>query len=119
MVEPVLVEGFEPDPEKVARGIVMYHTTCAHCHGGLLASESVAPDLRESLIAANLDAFKAVLRNSALAARGMPLYDDLTDADIEGLYHYVRFGAATVGQDIESPDMDDCTFCGIAGSGPS
>ena len=116
-VEPILVEGFDPDPEKVARGIVMYHTICGHCHGGLLAAESVAPDLRESLLAANLEAFSALLKGGALAQRGMPLYDDLTDADIEGLYHYVRFGAATVGQEIESPDMGDCTFCGMSGSG--
>lgn len=118
-VTPVLVEGFEPEAEKVQRGIVIYHTTCAHCHGGLLASESVAPDLRESLLSSDLDAFSALLRNGPMAQRGMPLYDDLTEADIEGLYHYVRHGAATVGQETDDLDMDDCTFCGITGSGPN
>ncbi len=116
-VNPVLVEGFEPDPEKVSHGIVMYHSTCGHCHGGLLAGSSVGPDLRESALATDLAAFTAVLREGVLAQRGMPLYDDLTDEDIEGLYHYVRYGASTYGQEVDNPDMDDCTFCGMSGSG--
>ena len=113
-VNPVTVEGFEPDGKKVNRGILMYHTTCAHCHGGLLEAESVAPDLRESHLAANFDGFKSVLQDGLLASRGMPIYDDLTDEDIEGIYHYIRFGAMSAGGEVPEMNMDDCTFCGFA-----
>ena len=113
-VEPILVEGFEPVGAKVQRGIVMYHTVCAHCHGGMLAAESVAPDLRESPIAANFDLFESVLKDGILAQRGMPTYDDLTEEDIEGIYHFVRFGAMSAGGQAPKLNMDDCTFCGFA-----
>lgn len=113
-INPVLVDGFQPDAKKINHGILMYHTVCAHCHGGFLNAESVAPDLRESALSANLDSFAAVLKTGTLANRGMPLYDDLTDDDIEGIYHFVRYGAMTVGGEKVDIDMNDCTFCGFA-----
>ena len=113
-VNPVVVEGFEPEAAKVNRGIVLYHTVCTNCHGGMLAAESVAPDLRESVLAANRDSFQAILVDGILAGRGMPLFDDLSPEDVESIYHYVRFGAMVEGGEEIEIDMDECTFCGIA-----
>jgi quinohemoprotein ethanol dehydrogenase len=63
---------------------------CIACHGvGLKAAGSPAPDLRESQIALNQDAFKEVLKGGALAERGMPQFD-FTDNQVRQLYAYVR-----------------------------
>ena len=113
-VNPVLVEGFELEASKVDRGIILYHTVCTNCHGGMLAAESVAPDLRESQLAANFEAFQAVLVDGILAGNGMPLFDDLSPEDVESIYHYVRFGAMTAGGEEIELDMDDCAFCGFS-----
>ena len=113
-VSPVIVEGFQLDAKKVSHGAVMYHSSCSKCHGGLLAAESVAPDLRESERSANFEWFRAVVQEGVLAARGMPLYDDFTDEDVEGMYHYVRYGAMSVGAETPPLDMQDCTFCGMS-----
>ena len=113
-VHPVKVADFQPDGKKVQEGLFLYHNTCITCHGAMLNAESVAPDLRESPLAANFDAFKAVLTQNLLAAGGMPNYADLTPEDIENLYHYVRFGAMTAGGEKMDMDMSECTFCGFA-----
>ena len=113
-VNPVIIEGVELDGEKVQAGVNLYHTVCVVCHGGMLEAESVAPDLRESHIAANLEALTVVLRTGNLASRGMPLFDDLSDEDIENLYHYIRFGAMSAGGEAPEMNMEDCTFCGLS-----
>ena len=89
-VKPVQVAEFSPDPEKVSHGALVYRAVCSRCHSGSMAGNHVAPDLRESIIASNVETLGIVLREGTLVSRGMPLFDDLTDEDIEGLYHLVR-----------------------------
>ena len=113
-VNPVIVEGFELDGQKVQRGIVIYHNTCVACHGGMLEAESVGPDLRESQISANYEVFRSLLLEGFLAASGMPSYSDLNEEDIEGLYHFIRFGALGTAGELPEMNMEDCTFCGLS-----
>ena len=113
-VRPFVVEGFEPEGARVQRGMMLYHTTCVACHGGMLAAESVAPDLRESALSGELQALRAVLQQGLFAQRGMPLYDDLSDEDVEDIYHFIRYGAMTAGGEPLEMSMEDCTFCGLS-----
>ena len=83
------------DPEVVvnsseaSEGLKLYGSTCASCHGAELGS-TIAPDLRESTLAMNWQAFRAVLHEGQLAAVGMPKYDDLSDEDLRALFMYIR-----------------------------
>ena len=49
-----------------------------------------APDLRKSQIPLDADAFNAVVRGGALMERGMGKFDNLSDAEMDGLRHYIR-----------------------------
>ncbi|CAN7268965.1 PQQ-dependent dehydrogenase, methanol/ethanol family [Phenylobacterium sp. LjRoot225] len=63
---------------------------CIACHGiGLKAAGSPAPDLRESQIALTQDGLATVLKEGALAERGMPQFD-FTDAQVRQLHAYIR-----------------------------
>jgi quinohemoprotein ethanol dehydrogenase len=63
---------------------------CIACHGiGLKAAGSPAPDLRESQVALNADAFYAVVHDGALNERGMPKFD-FTPGQVQKLRAYVR-----------------------------
>jgi quinohemoprotein ethanol dehydrogenase len=82
------------DPKRVKAGAgVYYKMVCFICHGLGLKGSGNAPDLRESPIAFNREAFATLLRTGPLIPRGMPLYDDLTGDEIENLYHYIRQSA--------------------------
>jgi quinohemoprotein ethanol dehydrogenase len=85
----VLDEGFTLDAEKVAVGAAVVGAHCAICHGGGLEAAGTAPDLRASTIPVSTEALTAVL-NGALVANGMPRFEELTPAQIEGIRHYIR-----------------------------
>jgi quinohemoprotein ethanol dehydrogenase len=64
------------------------------CHG--LAASSVGapgPDLRESGIALDFDAFSKLLRSGALEVNGMPKFDDYSPEEIRAVYMYIRAAA--------------------------
>jgi quinohemoprotein ethanol dehydrogenase len=88
------------DPKRVARGELVYSLWgrggCASCHGDRLDAMGLAPDLRESAIAVNPKTFAQLLRSDAMVERNMPKFDDLSDDDIEDLYHYIRSAAREV-----------------------
>jgi quinohemoprotein ethanol dehydrogenase len=80
----------------VATGRALY-VQCAACHGvGLQSTGTPAPDLRESAIALNFDAFKTVLKEGALLERGMPRFEMLNDEQIRQIHAYIRAGAREV-----------------------
>ena len=56
----------------------------------MAVSGGVAPELRCSTVALNVDAFRSVLKDGMLEARGMPRINGLTDVQVESLYWYVR-----------------------------
>ena len=77
----------------VAAGRAMY-TGCMGCHGrNLVSSGAPAPDLRESQIALEPDAFWAVLHDGALLKQGMPQYEMLSREQAMQIFDYIRAGA--------------------------
>ena len=88
------------DRAAVARGEYEYglwgQGGCMVCHGDGLDAMGIAPDLRESAVALNRDAFKALVRGGALISRNMPKFDDLSDQQLDDIYQYIRAGARLV-----------------------
>jgi quinohemoprotein ethanol dehydrogenase len=80
------------DAKQAEAGAAVYRNSyCFICHGGKVEdSGSIAPDLRESRLALNFEALKAVLHEGKLADFGMPKFDDLTDEDVRALHMYIR-----------------------------
>jgi quinohemoprotein ethanol dehydrogenase len=56
-------------------------------------SGGAGPDLAKSSVAADPAGFTSVVRDGALRQRGMGSFENLTPAEIEGLYHYIRQAA--------------------------
>ena len=81
------------DASKVNAGNLLYDQICSGCHGGDATANGGAPDVRGSALALDRSAFKTLLQQAPLLNHGMPQFDDFTDADIEGLYQYIRFSA--------------------------
>jgi len=85
--------GDEPlDDALVALGFGIYHqSSCAVCHGGNATSNGAAgPDLRESPLMTDYRAFRAVVAEGALLQNSMPMFDDLTEREVRGVYEYIR-----------------------------
>jgi hypothetical protein len=67
---------------------------CALCHGRHARSAgSPGPDLRESALALDKDAFLQVVKGGALLEKGMPRYDDMTREQVLQIWMYVRKAA--------------------------
>jgi len=78
------------DPAKVAMGKAMF-MACGACHGkGLVSAGGPAPDLRESPIPLDAEAFYAVVHDGASIAKGMPGFAFFGKGQIEAIRHYVR-----------------------------
>jgi quinohemoprotein ethanol dehydrogenase len=88
------------DAPQVAKGADLYGSSrCGICHGPQLQNTgSFAPDLRESALAMNWEAFKSVLQDGSLAALGMPKFGDLSDEQLREIYMYVRQRARDAAQ---------------------
>jgi len=81
------------DPKQIAIGRQTY-MACAACHGrNLVGAGGPAPDLRESAIPLNSEAFWSVVHDGALLAAGMPRFVAFDKNQIESLRQYIRFGA--------------------------
>jgi quinohemoprotein ethanol dehydrogenase len=81
------------DPQQIAMGKAMF-MACAACHGrNLVGAGGPAPDLRESPIPLNPEAFWSVVHDGALIERGMPRFGMFEKVQIEALRQYVRAGA--------------------------
>jgi quinohemoprotein ethanol dehydrogenase len=94
-IHPVDAPQLTIDDKSVSRGAGLYAAkNCIVCHGANLVSPgSPAPDLRESAVALDREAFGTILTSGALAANGMPGFPELTRAEILDLYMFVRNGA--------------------------
>jgi quinohemoprotein ethanol dehydrogenase len=81
------------NPAAAAAGHAMF-LACAACHGReLVATGGPAPDLRESRVALDPDAFWNVVHDGALLQNGMPMFAQFTRPQVMGLYAYIRSGA--------------------------
>jgi quinohemoprotein ethanol dehydrogenase len=78
------------DPAQVQAGRVL-SVNCMVCHGPSFRGVGApGPDLRESKLALNRDAFYAVVHDGALQSHGMPKFDNLSRAEIDQLYAFLR-----------------------------
>ena len=64
------------------------------CHGINLVAGGNAPDLRGSPVIMDGESFHQVIKGSMLKDRGMPQFDDLSDAELAAVRHYIRNRAA-------------------------
>ena len=87
--KPIVPADFVIDEKLAAQGAQLYGL-CRNCHGGGMFSGGMAPDLRASEIALDLESFKAVLNDGAFTYLGMPKFAELTDDNIKALMHYIR-----------------------------
>jgi quinohemoprotein ethanol dehydrogenase len=72
-------------------GRQLYLGNCGLCHGtDAVSGNLAAPDLRESAVALDREAFWTVLHDGALLRRGMPQFTQLSRADADKLYNYLR-----------------------------
>jgi quinohemoprotein ethanol dehydrogenase len=78
------------DPTRVTAGGVLYGEACTGCHGEAVVANGNAPDLRASPLAFDQLAFRRVLVEGLLVPKGMPRFDDLSDAEIGSLYEFIR-----------------------------
>jgi quinohemoprotein ethanol dehydrogenase len=91
-LEPVDT-GTEPIDEKsAALGLGIYHgAACATCHGVMGQSAGGAgPDLRESAILNDYRVFRSIVAEGALLSAGMPMFDDLGEQEIRGIFDFLR-----------------------------
>ena len=71
-------------------GKAMY-IACSACHGrNMVAVGAPAPDLRESAVPLNTDAFWSVVHDGALIQKGMPSFAMFGKPEVEALRQYVR-----------------------------
>ena len=97
METPVIdMPDFKIDPATAAAGATVYGQRCSICHGANGVSGGAAPDLLQSGVPVDTASFKSVLHDGVLRERGMPRFEELTDADLAGLQHYFRQRAREV-----------------------
>ena len=78
------------EPEVIEAGMVHYARNCMVCHGPLVISSGVLPDLRWSAITGNADAWNTVVMEGSLASNGMVSFNDvLSPEDSEAIRAYV------------------------------
>jgi quinohemoprotein ethanol dehydrogenase len=77
------------NPQLVQQGASLW-PACMACHGMAAVSPGSAPDLRASPLHLNAAAFDGVVRKGALAARGMPVFAEFSDEQIDALMQYVE-----------------------------
>jgi quinohemoprotein ethanol dehydrogenase len=78
------------DPAKAAMGKAMF-MACAVCHGrGAVGTGGPAPDLRESSVPLDPQAFQQVVIGGALKEQGMPPITFFKPEQIEAIRQYIR-----------------------------
>lgn len=66
------------------------YVTCSLCHGKDAVAGGTAPDLRESQIALDANAFRSVVHDGVLLQNGMPRFNKLSDTELYQLRAYIR-----------------------------
>ncbi len=90
--KPILVDDFKIDTTKATVGAELYYMHgCSRCHGGGGISGGAAPDLRASVICTDKNLFTSVVKKGINVDRGMPQYKDLTEEELDGLMHFIRY----------------------------
>lgn len=107
-LKPVDDPAFGIDEGALDEGHKLFTSGCAVCHGpNVISAQTAAPDLRESRIALDRDAFWSVLHEGALAKQGMPRFETLTRAQTDRIASYIRAKAReALGTRTPHPDED-------------
>ncbi len=88
--QPAVAVEVNVDAQVVAAGKASYDEHCARCHGDSALRGGVLPDLRKSAIIQTADAFKSVVHDGALAAKGMLAFSAWLSAEqVEQLRQYL------------------------------
>jgi quinohemoprotein ethanol dehydrogenase len=78
------------DSKQIAMGHAMF-LACAACHGrSAVGVGGPAPDLRESRVPLDPDAFWTIVHDGALIQRGMPPFGSFGKPQIEAIRQYIR-----------------------------
>ena len=97
--KPLTPADYVPDSKAVERGQHLYTSTCNWCHGAGAVSGGYAPDLRASAAALDIETFKKIVQEGALAPNGMPKFPKLSDDDLNALQNYIRNQAIVTTKD--------------------
>jgi quinohemoprotein ethanol dehydrogenase len=89
---------YKPDEQRAQRGALVFAGNCLLCHGFDAVSAGFAPDLRASGVPLSAEAFSRVVKKGALVQRGMPVFGEFSDEQIEDLRAYLRSQAAAFRQ---------------------
>jgi quinohemoprotein ethanol dehydrogenase len=81
----------------VEKGRDLYHR-CMSCHGRNVVGAGAAPDLRESGVALDREAFWSVLHDGLLLEHGMPQFAMLTREQAMQIHAYIRYEARKVAE---------------------
>jgi len=93
--QPIEAADFVVDEALAAEGSRLFERQeiegiCWYCHGMGAIAGGAAPDLRASPAVLAKDTFDSIVRGGSLTEKGMPLFSDLTDRELDSLRHYVR-----------------------------
>ena len=86
---PLAAPDFQVDSAKVLAGERLWGR-CTLCHGPGAVAGGIAPDLRASPVPLSLEAFSHIVRDGALRSRGMPSFEEMSDAELDSLRHFLR-----------------------------
>jgi alcohol dehydrogenase (cytochrome c)/quinohemoprotein ethanol dehydrogenase len=76
--------------EEIAAGAPLYEIYCGNCHGPGVIGVGILPDLRRSAYIADAQAFRSVVLDGALQAKGMASFDLVFEPnDVEGIRAYI------------------------------
>jgi quinohemoprotein ethanol dehydrogenase len=84
---------FKIDLAFAQKGARIYGEQCLSCHGVAAVAGGNAPDLRKSAVPLSAETFRAVVGEGVLSPSGMPKFDELKDADLLALRHFIRLRA--------------------------
>jgi quinohemoprotein ethanol dehydrogenase len=84
---------YKADAAQEHRGMALFQN-CFVCHGFGAEPGGSAPDLRRSPIPLSAEAFRGVVKEGALLSAGMPVFPELSDAQLEDIRQYIRSRAA-------------------------
>jgi quinohemoprotein ethanol dehydrogenase len=101
--KPLVSDSLKPEPALVKDGAGLFGIHCMTCHGASAISGGAAPDLRASAVPLSADAFKAIVQGGGLLSQGMPKFNDLSDAQLLAIRHYIRAQALPDAQPGAAP----------------
>lgn len=81
---------FKVESEAEQNGATEFGYRCLACHGLGAVAGGAAPDLRESPMILFANAFRSVVKGGELLERGMPRFEELSDAEVENIRQYLR-----------------------------